>query len=121
VLIDLNLMESPWAYSVMAVTILIDTYLLYVFFTVRSARIPRVRKHIVEIIRIVSDSTGAFNEDVPSRNYEVARLGDGGISAQPNSRYGVLASRSAHDEGHSWRPFQSPRVSKFRASYCMIG
>jgi len=39
VLIELNLMESPWAYSVMAVTILIDTYLLYVFFTVRSARI----------------------------------------------------------------------------------
>jgi uncharacterized protein len=38
VLIELNLMESPWAYSVMAVTILIDTYLLYVFFTVRSAR-----------------------------------------------------------------------------------
>jgi uncharacterized protein len=33
VLIDLNLMESPWAYSVLAVTILIDTYLLYVFFT----------------------------------------------------------------------------------------
>src|SRR4030081_1235902 len=39
VLIELNLIESPWAYSVMAVTILIDTYLLYVFFTVRSARI----------------------------------------------------------------------------------
>jgi uncharacterized protein len=39
VLIELNLMESPWAYSVLAVTILIDTYLLYVFFTVRSARI----------------------------------------------------------------------------------
>jgi len=39
VLIELNLMESPWAYSVMAVTIFIDTYLLYVFFTVRSARI----------------------------------------------------------------------------------
>ena len=35
VLIDLNLMESPWAYSVMAVTILIDLYLLYIFFTVR--------------------------------------------------------------------------------------
>jgi len=33
VLIELNLMESPWAYSVLAVTILIDTYLLYVFFT----------------------------------------------------------------------------------------
>jgi uncharacterized protein len=37
VLIDLNLMESPWAYSVMAVTILIDSYLLYVFFTVQKA------------------------------------------------------------------------------------
>ena len=35
VLIDLNLMESPWAYSVMAVTILIDAYLLYIFFTVQ--------------------------------------------------------------------------------------
>jgi uncharacterized membrane protein YfcA len=37
VLIDLNLMESPWAYSVLAVTILIDTYLLYVFFTIKKA------------------------------------------------------------------------------------
>jgi uncharacterized membrane protein YfcA len=37
VLIELNLMESPWAYSVMAVTILIDAYLLYIFFTVRRA------------------------------------------------------------------------------------
>jgi uncharacterized membrane protein YfcA len=37
VLIELNLMESPWAYSVMAVTILIDAYLLYVFFTVQKA------------------------------------------------------------------------------------
>src|SRR6202035_574156 len=35
VLIDLNWMESPWAYSVMAVTIVIDTYLLYIFFTVQ--------------------------------------------------------------------------------------
>ena len=35
VLIELNLMESPWAYSVMAVTMLIDAYLLYIFFTVR--------------------------------------------------------------------------------------
>jgi uncharacterized membrane protein YfcA len=39
VLIELNLMESPWAYSVMAATILIDAYLLYVFFTVRRARL----------------------------------------------------------------------------------
>ncbi len=38
VLIELNLMDSPWAYSVLAVTILIDTYLLYVFFTVHGAR-----------------------------------------------------------------------------------
>src|ERR1700730_4466752 len=37
VLIELNLMESPWAYSVMAVTILIDAYLLYVFFTVQKS------------------------------------------------------------------------------------
>jgi len=35
VLIELNLMQSPWAYSVLAVTILIDTYLLYTFFTVQ--------------------------------------------------------------------------------------
>jgi uncharacterized membrane protein YfcA len=33
VLIELNLIKSPWAYSVMAITILIDAYLLYVFFT----------------------------------------------------------------------------------------
>src|SRR6202790_4578409 len=35
VLIELDLMESPWAYSVMAVTILIDAYLLYILFTVQ--------------------------------------------------------------------------------------
>src|SRR5262245_7531142 len=35
VLIELNLMESPWAYSVLAVTISIDAYLLYIFFTVQ--------------------------------------------------------------------------------------
>jgi uncharacterized protein len=39
VLIELNLMESPWAYSVLAITILIDAYLLYIFFTLHSARI----------------------------------------------------------------------------------
>jgi uncharacterized protein len=32
VLIDLNLVLGPWAYSVMAVTMLIDIYLLYIFF-----------------------------------------------------------------------------------------
>jgi uncharacterized protein len=35
VLIDLKLMASPWAYAVMAVTILVDSYLLYVFFRLR--------------------------------------------------------------------------------------
>src|SRR6201987_6388088 len=38
VLIELNLMESPWAYVVLAVTFLIDIYLLYIFFTRRAAR-----------------------------------------------------------------------------------
>jgi len=33
VLIELKLLGGPWAYSVMAITILIDSYLLYVFFT----------------------------------------------------------------------------------------
>ena len=37
VLIELNFMKSPWAYSVMAATILIDVYLLYIFFTVHKA------------------------------------------------------------------------------------
>src|SRR3954447_24928612 len=37
VLIELNLIASPWAYGVMAVTILIDVVLLYVFFTRRAA------------------------------------------------------------------------------------
>src|SRR5262252_1654535 len=35
VLIDLKLIQSPWAYSVMAVTTLIDIYLLYIFFMVQ--------------------------------------------------------------------------------------
>ena len=37
VLIELNLMESPLAYSVMVITIWIDAYLLYLFFSVRRA------------------------------------------------------------------------------------
>jgi len=35
VLMELKLMESPWAYSVMAAAILVDSYLLYVFFRAR--------------------------------------------------------------------------------------
>jgi hypothetical protein len=41
VLIELNLVESPWAYSVMAITILIDACLLYIFFTVQKASLQR--------------------------------------------------------------------------------
>src|SRR6195256_2357582 len=37
VLIELNLIESPWAYGAMVVVILLDTYLLYIFFTVHKA------------------------------------------------------------------------------------
>jgi hypothetical protein len=32
VLMELKLMESPWAYIVMAAAALVDAYLLYVFF-----------------------------------------------------------------------------------------
>jgi hypothetical protein len=35
VLIELHWMESPWAYSVMAIAIMMDAYLLYIFFTVQ--------------------------------------------------------------------------------------
>src|SRR5438105_8695044 len=41
VVIELKLMESPWAYSVMAAAILVDSYLLYVFFKVHKPAILR--------------------------------------------------------------------------------
>src|SRR6516165_7584607 len=41
VLIELDLMASPWAYSAMAVTILIDAYLLFNFFGARKAALKR--------------------------------------------------------------------------------
>src|SRR6266403_3931827 len=41
VLMELNLVDSPWAYSVMAATILIDCYLLVVFFTRQKAAATR--------------------------------------------------------------------------------
>src|SRR5690242_13005420 len=47
VLVELNLMASPWAYSVMAVTILIDACLLYTFFTARRA--PANPSHAVDL------------------------------------------------------------------------
>src|SRR6476620_7935419 len=37
VLIELNLMDSPWAYIVLAITILIDALLLYIFVTRRAS------------------------------------------------------------------------------------
>lgn len=37
VLIELNLMQSPWAYGVMAATMLVDVCLLYTFFTAHKA------------------------------------------------------------------------------------
>jgi uncharacterized membrane protein YfcA len=40
VLIELELVDSPWAYSVMALTILIDVCLLYRFFTHQAAPTP---------------------------------------------------------------------------------
>jgi len=43
VLVELNLMASPWAYSVLFATLLLDAYLLYVFFTVQRPRWQRVR------------------------------------------------------------------------------
>jgi hypothetical protein len=47
VLIELHLMESPAAYSVMAAAILVDVCLLYVFFSARraGARNPQVLAH----------------------------------------------------------------------------
>jgi uncharacterized protein len=40
VLIDLDLMVVPWAYSIMVATIMIDAYLLYIFFKARLAAPP---------------------------------------------------------------------------------
>ena len=53
VLIELNLLESPWAYGVMAATILIDVYLLYIFFT---------RRRLVAAHPQMSPSTGERSE-----------------------------------------------------------
>jgi hypothetical protein len=46
VLIELSLLSSPWAYSVMAITILIDLYLLYLFFTARATARPQPLKSV---------------------------------------------------------------------------
>src|SRR5262249_2071844 len=59
VLIELNLMESPSAYSVMAATILIDVYLLYIFFTKRSA--ASIRSRAVQPPLATGARTGAHD------------------------------------------------------------
>src|SRR6266487_173030 len=41
VLIDLNLVESPWAYGILVVTLLIDACLLYVFFAAQRPVLQR--------------------------------------------------------------------------------
>jgi uncharacterized protein len=48
VLIELDLVASPWAYGVMAVTILIDLFLLYIFFSTRRAAAVR-QPQIIEL------------------------------------------------------------------------
>lgn len=42
VLIELKLMQSPWAYSVLLLAIILDSILLYVFFTTRRQAAPAV-------------------------------------------------------------------------------
>jgi hypothetical protein len=41
VLIELELVASPWAYGVMAATVLVDSCLLYVFFSSRRVSSPQ--------------------------------------------------------------------------------
>jgi uncharacterized membrane protein YfcA len=70
VLIDLNLMESPWAYSVMAVTILIDTYLLYIFFTALKAASNRSQTPWAPLTP--GDGSG-LHDRIPSDTTELPR------------------------------------------------
>ena len=70
VLIDLNWMESPWAYSVMAVTIVIDTYLLYIFFTVQKA--PSKRSQTLWAPLTPGDRSGPHDR-IPSDMTELPR------------------------------------------------
>jgi hypothetical protein len=55
VLIDLKLVESPWAYGVMLVAILLDAYLLYVFFRVQR---PAARRSEALRAALTPSSTG---------------------------------------------------------------
>jgi len=55
VVIDLKLMESPWAYSVMVVAILVDTCLLYIFFTIQR---PAARRLEAEQVALTPSTRG---------------------------------------------------------------
>lgn len=70
VLIELDLMESPWAYSIMAATILIDIYLLYIFFTIRKAASERF--HILRAVQAYDDQ-GRPHERAPAGRIEFGR------------------------------------------------
>ncbi|WP_245331780.1 hypothetical protein [Bradyrhizobium sp. NAS80.1] len=67
-LIELKLMESPWAYSVMVATILIDVCLLYIFFTVRRANTERSR--VSWVLPTTSSESGRGDR----MSFEVAEL-----------------------------------------------
>ncbi|MDE2330879.1 MAG: sulfite exporter TauE/SafE family protein [Bradyrhizobium sp.] len=60
VLIELNLMASPWAYIVVAVTILIDACLLYIFFAQRATS-RRSEKTSLVVATQVPDKTIALD------------------------------------------------------------
>jgi uncharacterized membrane protein YfcA len=77
VLIGLNLMQSPWAYSVMAVTILIDAYLLYIFFTVQRAASNRSQTLSAPLI---SSDRGGPHDHIPSDMKELSRDPFGSLS-----------------------------------------
>ena len=70
VLIELNLMESPWAYSAMAVTILIDAYLLFNFFSGRKAALKRSQAARASLAPSDRSGTGDCS---PLKTMEVAR------------------------------------------------
>jgi uncharacterized membrane protein YfcA len=70
VFIDLNLIDVPWAYSVMVVTILIDAYLLYLFFRAQSA--VAARSQTLRTPLTLSDQNGPRDGD-PSNMIERPR------------------------------------------------
>jgi hypothetical protein len=70
VLIELSFMKSPWAYSVMAATILIDAYLLYVFFAVRKSTSNRLERPAVPL---TPDDRSGRNHRIPSQTTEPSR------------------------------------------------